>query len=116
MSSTPAASSLSMLIPAIDEVVRFFQFRIHAVADGGATNFTPNIKIRMVNCFYTILSLPAVATPQRFVARDVTDATPMYFLFAPVNSDHWECVTITERQSTVLAYPGTPDTRISAVA
>ena len=62
-SSTPANSNLELTIPEIQEVVRFFIFKVHAVADGTAYNTSPDIKIRLVNCFYTVLSLPLYATP-----------------------------------------------------
>jgi len=61
--STPANANLEMTVPTIDEVERFFEFRVHAVADGGADNYTPTIKIRVINCFYTILSLPTHNNP-----------------------------------------------------
>jgi hypothetical protein len=61
--STPANANLEVTVPTIDEVVRFFKFMVHAVADGGANADTLPIKIRLVNCFYTILSLPTYASP-----------------------------------------------------
>ena len=61
--STPANANLEVTVPTIDEVVRFFEFRVHAVAAGGANDYTPNIKIRLVNCYYTILSLPSYRNP-----------------------------------------------------
>lgn len=46
----------------------------------------------------------------------MTDPTPIRFTFTHLASDHWECITITTKQSVTPTYPGTPDTRISAAA
>ena len=114
--STPANVNLEVTVPEIQEVVRFFLFRVHAVADGGAENWTPDIKIRLVNCFYTILSLPSISNPQVYGVKDVTDPTPIRFVFEHMASDHWECITITTKQSSYPGYPGVPDARLSATA
>jgi len=64
-------------VPVIFGIEYFYHFRVKATAEGGANGITANIYIRLVNCFYTVLTLPAYATPQRFGVRDVTDASPI---------------------------------------
>lgn len=46
----------------------------------------------------------------------MTDPSPIRFTFTHLASDHWECITITTKQSTTAKYPGTPDARISTTA
>lgn len=44
----------------------------------------------------------------------MTDPTPIRFIFTHMASDHWECVTITTKQSVIQQYPGVPNAKISA--
>lgn len=50
VASTVADSEITLHIPLIQESNRYFNFRIVAYAEGGATVHSPNIRIRKVNC------------------------------------------------------------------
>ena len=78
LNSAPAASSISVTIPAIDTVEHYYYFRMFATVAGvaQATPYSDNILIRLVNCAYTVLSLPTpYYTPQAYLVLDVTDTT-----------------------------------------
>jgi hypothetical protein len=59
VSSSPLDASLVIQMPEIQEVERYFTFRVQASALGGETKPSANIKIRFINCYYTHLSMPA---------------------------------------------------------
>ena len=79
-----------------------------------------NIKIRLVNCAYTALSLPvAYPTPQNYFVLDVDVTTDLEYVFTQTTSDFIECRSITMKQSTAnppsvpLAYPGTANSDLT---
>jgi hypothetical protein len=75
---TTSTTSLDLHIqmPSITVVEWFFEYRVHTTCLGTNNKYTANIKIRMVNCAYTALSLISpLATPFTYFVYDVTDTT-----------------------------------------
>jgi hypothetical protein len=94
--SAPAASTIKLSIPPITVVEHYYYFKLSAIADGGATEVSNNIKIRLVNCAYTVLSLPVpYSTPKNYFVLDVDVNTDLEYIFTQTTSDFALCRSIT---------------------
>ena len=99
-------------------VEHYYYFRLHATANGGTNKYSDNIKIRLVNCKYTSLSLvEPYPTPVPYYALDVTSTSELTYIFKQTTSDFIECRDITMKQTDgltlPLTWPGTPSTKLT---
>ena len=92
MISSAAATYIELQLPPISTVEHYYYFRLFATAHGGYTKYSDNIKIRFVNCAYTVLSAPTpYTTPVTYHVKDVDDTATISWSFTPTTSDFVEC-------------------------
>lgn len=95
MISVPAATQIQLSIPPITEVEHYYYFALRATANGGFTVDSDNIKIRLVNCAHTALSLPTpYTTPTSYFAQNVDSTLELSWIFTETTSDFIECRNI----------------------
>ena len=60
MASSTTDTNLQVSIPSINTISHFYLFRVSALATGGATAFTADVKILMRDCSYNTISPPSI--------------------------------------------------------
>lgn len=60
LASTISSPSLAVAVPTITVEKRFYIFRVKALASGGATVYTNDVKIKLTNCELNSLTPPNI--------------------------------------------------------